>query len=195
MQEDFHIWQNEEDAINALRESNKAAYNYLFKKYYAMLCAYGSRFVSLEDAEELTEDTLFWLWENRESISINKSLGQYLLRTVYHKALNLIEHQKVQSNAENIFYEQMPFILQSTDYYQLEELKKVLKKAIDDLPPTYREAFVMHRFEQMSYKEIAAQLNVSPKTIDYRIQQALKQLRIQLKDYLPLIVLLALNQN
>ena len=42
----------------------------------------------------------------------------------------------------------------------------------------------------MSYKEIAVQLNISPKTVDYRIQQALKQLRIELKDYLPLIYLL-----
>ena len=44
----------------------------------------------------------------------------------------------------------------------------------------------MHRFKNMSYKEIAEQLNVSPKTIDYRIQQALKILRAELKDYLPL---------
>lgn len=48
----------------------------------------------------------------------------------------------------------------------------------------------MHRFHDMSYKEIAVQLNISPKTVDYRIQQALKQLRIELKDYLPLIYLL-----
>ena len=48
----------------------------------------------------------------------------------------------------------------------------------------------MHRFDNKSYKEIAEVLQVSPKTVDYRIQQALKQLRITLKDYLPLILLL-----
>ena len=47
----------------------------------------------------------------------------------------------------------------------------------------------MHRFKNMSYKEIAEILGVSPKTIDYRIQQALKQLRIELKDYLPFLLL------
>ena len=51
----------------------------------------------------------------------------------------------------------------------------------------------MHRFQQMSYKEIADQLHVSSKTVDYRIQQALKQLRTDLKDYLPLLILLSLN--
>ena len=46
----------------------------------------------------------------------------------------------------------------------------------------------MHRFRDMSYKEIAETLGVSPKAVDYRIQQALKQLRIDLKDYLPLLL-------
>ena len=48
----------------------------------------------------------------------------------------------------------------------------------------------MHRFNDKSYKEIAESLNVSTKTVDYRIQKALKQLREDLKDYLPLITFL-----
>lgn len=79
---------------------------------------------------------------------------------------------------------------QETDFYQLEELKRRIKEVVDALPPIYREAFVMHRFKNKSYKEIAEFLQISPKTVDYRIQQALKQLRITLKDYLPQIMLL-----
>lgn len=84
----------------------------------------------------------------------------------------------------------MQEMLQETDYYQLEELKRRIKEVVDALPPIYREAFVMHRFKNKSYKEIAEFLQISPKTVDYRIQQALKQLRITLKDYLPQIMLL-----
>ena len=84
----------------------------------------------------------------------------------------------------------MQEMLQDTDFYQFEELQKRIKEAVDALPPAYREAFVMHRFDNKSYKEIAEVLQVSPKTVDYRIQQALKQLRITLIDYLPLILLL-----
>ena len=73
-------------------------------------------------------------------------------------------------------------------YYQIEELAKRIEDAVAALPESYREAFVMHRFRDMSYKEIAETLGVSPKTIDYRIQQALKQLRVDLKDYLPLLL-------
>ena len=69
----------------------------------------------------------------------------------------------------------------------MEELTKRIEEAIAALPESYRESFV-HRFRDMSYKEIAETLGVSPKTIDYRIQQALKQLRTDLKDYLPLLL-------
>ena len=82
----------------------------------------------------------------------------------------------------------MQEMLQDTDLYQVEELTQRIKDAIATLPESYREAFVMHRFRDMSYKEIAEILGVSPKTVDYRIQQALKQLRVDLKDYLPLLL-------
>lgn len=73
------------------------------------------------------------------------------------------------------------------NYYQVEQLTQKIEEAIQKLPDSYREAFIMHRFNDLTYKEIAIRLNVSSKTVDYRIQQALKQLRIDLKDYLPLI--------
>ncbi len=53
------------------------------------------------------------------------------------------------------------------------------------MPESYREAFMMHRFKDMSYKEIADVLNVSTQTVAYRIQQSLKLLRVSLKEYLP----------
>ena len=69
-----------------------------------------------------------------------------------------------------------------------DELQQKIKEALASLPDTYREAFILHRFGNKSYKEIAELLQVSPKTVDYRIQQALKQLRILLKDYSPLLI-------
>lgn len=81
--------------------------------------------------------------------------------------------------------------LQQFDYYNSKELLDTLKKTLDKLPESYRKAFIQHRFGGLSYKEIAKENGVSPKTIDYRIQQALKILRVELKDYLPLFYLLS----
>ena len=62
-----------------------------------------------------------------------------------------------------------------------------LEIALSKLPEDYRKAFEMNRFDDFTYKEIADKLNVSEKTIAYRISQALKILRIELKDYLSLL--------
>lgn len=174
--------------LSAVQRGDQKAFDTLFRRYYPMLCAYGQRFVELEDAEEIVEDSLLWIWENRETLVIESSLNSYLFKMVYRRALNKIAHIDATQRADTRFYEEMQEMLQDTDYYQIEELTKRIEDAVAALPESYQEAFVMHRFRDMSYKEIAETLGVSPKTIDYRIQQALKQLRTDLKDYLPLLL-------
>lgn len=149
-----------------------------------------NRFVSLEDAEEIVQDVMLWLWENKETQMFNTSFSQYLYKMVYHRCINQLTRQQSQLRAETRFYEYMLEMLQDTDFQQTEELKKHISQAIHALPPSYREAFVMHRFENKSYKEIAEILQVSTQTVNYRIQQSLKLLRVSLKDYLPLILFL-----
>ena len=174
--------------LSAVQRGDQKAFDTLFRRYYPMLCAYGHRFVELEDAEEIVEDSLLWIWENRETLVIESSLNSYLFKMVYRRALNKLAHIDATQRADTRFYEEMQEMLQDTDYYQIEELAKRIEDAVAALPESYRVAFVMHRFRDMSYKEIAETLGVSPKTIDYRIQQALEQLRVDLKDYLPLLL-------
>lgn len=174
--------------LSAVQRGDQKAFDTLFRRYYPMLCAYGHRFVELEDAEEIVEDSLLWIWENRETLVIESSLNSYLFKMVYRRALNKLAHIDATQRADTRFYEEMQEMLQDTDLYQVEELTQRIKDAIATLPESYRETFVMHRFRDMSYKEIAEILGISPKTVDYRIQQALKQLRVDLKDYLPLLL-------
>ena len=174
--------------LSAVQRGDQKAFDTLFRRYYPMLCAYGHRFVELEDAEEIVEDSLLWIWENRETLVIESSLNSYLFKMVYRRALNKLAHIDATQRADTRFYEEMQEMLQDTDYYQIEELAKRIEDAVAALRESYLEAFLMHRFRDMSYKEIAETLGVSPQTIDYRIQQALKQLRVDLKDYLPLLL-------
>lgn len=183
-----NLFLEDKHLLSAISMADKNAYAFLFRKYYPILCAYCNKFIELEDAEEIVQDVMLWLWENRTTHQIDTSLSQYLFRSVYHRAMNRIASKQSQNRANTLFYEQMQEMLQDTDYYQIEELSKRIKDAIDKLPESYRESFVMHRFQNMSYKDIAAQLGISHKTVDYRIQQALKLLRIELKDYLPMIL-------
>lgn len=172
----------------AIQKGDRSAFDSLFQKYYPILCTYCYRFVRLEDAEEIVQDVMLWLWENKDKSVIDYSLKQYLFKAVYNRSMTRIVQNEVKQRADAAYHERMLDMLQEVDMYQINELSKHIQKAIDELPPSYKEAFIMHRFRDLSYKEIAEVLNVSPKTVDYRIQQALKILRVELKEYLPLLL-------
>lgn len=176
--------------LSAMQRGDRKAFDMLFRKYYIPLCTYSQHLVGMEDAKEVVQDIMLWIWENRETQHIDYSFSQYIFKAVYHRSINIIVQNEVKLRAHAIYSERIQSMLQETDVCQLNELSKRLKEALDELPDTYREAFIMSRYKNMSYKEIAHLLGVSPKTIDYRIQQALKTLRIKLKDYLPLLLLL-----
>lgn len=181
--------------LTAMQNGDRSAFDMLFQKYYSVFCAYCYRFVRLEDAEEIVQDVMLWLWENRERPIIEYSLKQYLFKAVYHRCMTRIVQNEVKQRADTAYHERMSAMLQDVDIYQINELSRHIQKAINELPPAYKEAFIMHRFRNLSYKEAAELLNVSPKTVDYRIQQALKILRVKLKDYLPLILMQLLTSH
>lgn len=102
-------------------------------------------------------------------------------------------HLNKKSNTQDVVEQSLTYNHANTPYddpnfYIEEELIHKIEKSIMDLPENYRQAFEMNRFQDMTYKEIASHLNISSKTVDYRIQQALKILRIKLKDYMPLLI-------
>ena len=175
-----------EDAylLIALRKGEVIAFDSIFKKYYPILCAYGNRFVYNEESKEIAGDAILWLWEHRQTLQVETSLGRYLLKSVYHRSLNCIKQKNLKNQADTIFYEEMEKLIHGVEAFQFQELSRRIKEAIDGLPTSYREAFLMHRFTKKSYKEIAEISGVSIKTIAYRIQQATKFLREDLADLL-----------
>ncbi|KAA8485082.1 RNA polymerase sigma-70 factor [Arcticibacter tournemirensis] len=185
--------QTDEILYKAICKGSYSAFDSLFIRYYPKLCAYAAQFVDMEDAEEIVQDIMLWLWENRKNATVDTSVQNYLFRSVRNKCITLINRNKVKQKRDNILQAEMLGTFNDPDFYIFEELKQRLKTAISALPESYKVAFEMNRFQNMTYKDIALKLNVSPKTVDYRIQQALKLLREELKEYLPLALLLYLN--
>jgi len=119
--------------LSAMQHGDIKAYGVLFRRYYPMLCAYATKFVELKDAEEIVQDVMLWLWENRETQTFETSISQYLFKAVYHRAINLIVRHQSQLRADTLFYENMQEMLQDTDFYQFEELQKRIRNAIQAL--------------------------------------------------------------
>ena len=162
--------------LNRLVDGEMKAYEEIFVRYYPTLCTYARMYVKREEtAENIVQDLMLWLWENRTVLCISTSLPKYLFGAV-----------RVLGNIRNKMCEQF----EVPDFDVVEELRENIRAAVADLPASYREAFEMSRFQRKTYEEIAAVLEISPKTVDYRIQQCLKILRVKLKDYLPLLTML-----
>ena len=172
----------------SIKEGNREAFDILFHKYYKPLCAYAHRWVELSDAEEIVQNLFLWIWENRETFVIRTVLSAYLFRAVYLRCLSCIEQRELKRRVETLYWQNNKDTSSYIKDVSMDELLKRLHEAIARLPESYRQAFILHRFKDKSYKEIAAEFNVSPKTIDYRIQQALKLLRDDLKEFFPILL-------
>lgn len=179
--------QSDEHLFFNIQKGDEKAFDTLFLKYYGMLCAYAKQFVGFEEREEIVQDVMVWIWENKAMISIETSPKNYLFRAVKNSCFTLINRNETKQRIVDKLYEHAQAVYEDPDFYVVEELSEKIELALKRLPDTYREAFELNRFQNMTYSEIANQMKVSPKTIDYRIQQALKLLRVELKDYLPLL--------
>ena len=185
MQKGINIEDNQ--LFQAVKEGDKKEFDTLFLRYYPMICAYAKQFVDLEDGKEIVQDVMVWFWENKEMQTFDTSLKNYLFKSVRNRCLTLTNRNEIKQRIQKKLQVHMEQLYEDPDFYIVEELAGKIETAIMRLPESYREAFELNRFQNMTYNEIAFKLGLSPKTIDYKIQQALKILRHELKEYLPLL--------
>lgn len=178
------------NVIKALHQGDEAAFDRVYSFYFRGLYAFCSQYVSLSEAEEIVQDTMMWLWENRLTLIPDLTLKTLLFTIVKNKALNRVSHYEVRRKVHQEIAQKYEAEFTSPEFYLENELFHLYEDALNKLPAELRQAFEMNRNQQLTHKEIAEKLNVSPQTVNYRIGQALKILRIELKDYLPLILLL-----
>ena len=162
----------------------------MFLHFYSPLCEYASQFVSDDDAEELVQDLMLHIWEDRAYLTVERSLKSYLFVSIKNRCYNAIRDRRAKERIQMLLYEKLKDQVDDPDYYILNELAENIEKAIGKLPENYRETFRMSRFGEMPNNDIAQKLGVSVKTVEYRITQSLKILRVYLKDYLPLLTFL-----
>jgi len=140
-------------------------------------------------AEEMVHQVFLKILERKAPIALRTSTKAYLFRSVNNECLNYIKHQKVkqtyQSHATNEM-ENRPETPSAKLSYK--ELELQLKQAINELPEQCRTIFQLSRFEELKYAQIADELGISVKTVEAQMSKALKRLRVELADYLPLII-------
>lgn len=182
---------SEQEIIGAIREGNERIFEETFRKYYQSLCNYANSILKeMDEAEEVVQNLFLSIWEKRSELEISISLKSYLYRAVHNHCLNRIKHLKVreeyQQYAVNFYDASYESVSQTV---MKNELETKIEEAIKKLPEQCRLIFQMSRFEELKYHEIAEQLELSPKTVENQIGKALKILRVELAEYLPLIII------
>jgi len=174
--------------ILQLQQDDKKVFEIIFKFYYAGLVVYADKVIrNTEVSEDIVQSVFMKLWEDRKSLKIH-SLRSYLGAAVKNRSIDLIRNQRVQDKYSEYLREkdQQP----DDDFYTFRELSELVSQAIEKLPPRCREIFEMSRSLHLTTNDIAAKLHISKRTVETQISHALKILRIELKDYLYLFLLL-----
>ena len=173
--------------VSALNEGHECVFDAVYRHYFKKLCAFCSQYIQdLEEAEEIVQETMVWLWENRRTLKAELTLKSLLFTIVKNKALNRISHYEIKQKVHEEIHQKYESTFENPDFYTQDEMYHLYRQSLEQMPKDIRETFLMNRNRNLTHKEIAAILNVSPQTVNYRIGQALKMLRQALKDYLPL---------
>jgi RNA polymerase sigma-70 factor (ECF subfamily) len=177
--------------VARIRQGDEGAFKALFDDYYLPLCAYIYGYVgSRALAEEIVQDLLGNIWEQRSQWHIRVSLRTYLFGAARNRAYNCNRDREiVERYGERAGYELeiagMGRGPEPVDeQMDREELRGALERAMRRLPDRQRQAFYLRWRSHLSYAEIAAVMNVTVKTVENTLGQAIKALRQELSGLL-----------
>ncbi|MEP7107784.1 MAG: RNA polymerase sigma-70 factor [Ferruginibacter sp.] len=173
-----------------IQQNNIKEFEQFFNEYYIPAVRYCATMVKdMDDAEDIVQQVFIGLWNKREVIKIHTSARAYLYKTVYNAGLDFLKHEKVKAihQRETITNNQEGLYSDSTI---TNELRQKIEKEISELPEQCGKIFKMCKIENLKYREVASELNISEKTVEKQMGKALKLLRESLREYLPLFLIL-----
>lgn len=171
------------------------AFEEVFRNEYKPLCFYAIKFVKdLDTARELVQESFLQLWEKRETIEPEKSVRSYLYTSVHNRCLNhLRNNSKFSADLLEAESHNVTSVAETHHRIETGELQARINAAIDKMPEKCREIFVLNRFENLKYNDIAQKLSISVKTVEGQMSKALQIMRTHLADYLSLLLLIFLK--
>lgn len=175
---------NEKDWLKNLKKGNEEAFRNIFEEYARRIFVFAKGYLkSNEEAEEVVQEVFIKVWNARASINTELSFKSYLFKITY----NYIRELFLKKGRENSYkHEIIDFAVdfdnrteERIDYHSLLEL---VEQLIEKLPPRQKEIIILNKKQGLPSKEIAAILEISPRTVEKHLSEALKNLKAQLSE-------------
>jgi RNA polymerase sigma-70 factor (ECF subfamily) len=177
---------SERDLQRRIRAGEEGAFDSVFRAHYAHLVRMADSIIRERAlAEEIAQEVLLELWRRRESLEVEQTFRAYLIRSTRNRALNHIRHERVVARQAASAALESRSSPSAEDEVLGVELERAVHDAIEGLPENCREVFLLSREQGLKYGEIAGVLEISIKTVEKRMGQALSELRQRLAPWLP----------
>lgn len=178
-----HITLTDQDLLRKMASGDESALKTIYDRYYPALYSHAyRRLADREEVRDILQDLFVYLWNQRETIQITTNLSSYLYVAVRNRLLNAFRGQKVRDDFSASLQEFLDEGQCITDELIREkELRILIEQEIAQLPPQMRKIFEMSRNLEMSHREIADALDISPLTVRTQVKKALRILRSKLK--------------
>ncbi|MCR5887681.1 RNA polymerase sigma-70 factor [Hymenobacter sp. J193] len=175
-----------ETRLAHLRSTDQPAFmEVLFREFYRPLGQVIQRVVQDREAtEDLLQDVFARVWQSRETLVITTTYRAYLYRAALNAALRYVERGKRQVAWDEATGTIEPLGQSADEELHHQEAAESVEAALAALPPQCRAVFMLSRYEEMTYQQIADALEISPKTVENQMGKALRVLRQQLSGVL-----------
>lgn len=175
--------------LSELQNGEERAFDFIFRKYYKSLCTQAVAYVSdLDIAQSQVQECFIKLWEKRMAASSIENIASYLTLMVRNQCIDYLRKSKSIGKLYHVNIEDTDDTTDNTVLYR--EFEEKLVVALASLPERSRIAFEYSRFDGLSYPQIAEKMGITVKAVEALVSRALKLLRVELKDYLPVVILL-----
>ncbi|WP_319503403.1 RNA polymerase sigma-70 factor [uncultured Draconibacterium sp.] len=178
------------------RSGDEQVFKLIFDNNYERIVGFCIQFIpDREEAKNIAQQAFIKLWTNREEVNTLNGIRAFLYTAAKTECLNYLRHEKYKQNYQKDTLQKREEllnreVLESFNFDRLEymELEEMIQDALEKLPEKCRQVFVKSRFEYKKNHEIAEELGIAIKSVESNITRALKILRKELKDVLPLVL-------
>lgn len=181
-----------------MQVDKSASFEDIYLTYFSKMKYFAKEYVVSDgEAENIVQDVFLELWEKREALTMHTNLIAFLFTAIKNRCLNYLRHKMIVQDTASQLQEEYLLTLRMNlnsleafdqNLFSEQDIEKIITRALNSLPEKCREIFIMNKIEGKKQKDIAAELNISINTIETQMGIAYKKLRVELKDYIPLLL-------